>query len=842
MAKTPEDDLLVDPLALSRLGGTTRESAIKRLYGLKDGSDSISSVVGEKGYQNLLGQDPTKAMLKSSEAMLGEIKEQTRLLRDTAEMMRQSNQMSKDNAAALKEAVREAAREARASVTSSSPTPADRAQSGGVGPAHRAPDGVVDLDDIAKMQQEDSRVEPAHSPTERTAKERQEELRKANEARYHAARAQPVATIRKELFSNVAERISSRGGAVEERFNRSAAAAMESFLETGNADDFEAARMLQAAATRSAKVTQIGRNVAGNVAEKGVKGGIIQSVGQSGLARVAGTAALAYGAIDGGLSFAENQREKNRAYQAATGDSNFGGFAFRTRQNLFGLTQRGRMGNDNAQRLYGQLTMMNMDEQTRAEALDFASDAFMRLGMSVEQSVSLIGDAVDRGETNFQRLGEALESVTDAAARAGVNAEQARANFGRQLGTATQVVGSGDGAMLTAQVGANFQTSMGRQFADNQNFNPLLNPLNTNMYAAQTGQAYQQVISGVRSGHRDQILGLARQADATSAQAMNSAIPREAQQRMQREIERRAVERGFDSAADMQANSPTQFNNLLVDVFDNEVTTHGTQMDQRALYSIAKGLTGTDPSSPEEAIMATMGLMSGRGAQTQAQEAFAEEDERRSNLGLSEFEGSGMMELAVEQATGVKNDTDMWFTSQTSNEYRDDLIDVYTRRARLGARETGGEVQRSGVIENLISGTTADEKFVVEVNGERRVVSAEDAIRHFSDQLQAGSAEFFGGERSGLSVADALDFDIGDVGTSGFDGTEASSKNEDLAEIGEALEDARGSETTGSGGQRVEVVLGPGMVGPNGQPLLEFIHNLDRASAYQAGMPAPSGM
>lgn len=162
-----------------------------------------------------------------------------------------------------------------------------------------------------------------------------------------------------------------------------------------------------------------------------------------------------------------SEREKNRLYQGMEGGSNLQGFGERFHEEAYRWSMPGMSG-DMARRSFKGVTAMgytgrSQTSQGRQEALDFVYHNYNARGMDVEESLGMLQTASRDAKVSFTELSDALKEVSDTAGKAGVNAKFMRQNFQGML-QATIGTGAGPGSAEIAGALTSAQASYGREF------------------------------------------------------------------------------------------------------------------------------------------------------------------------------------------------------------------------------------------------------------------------------------------------------------------------------------------------------------------------------------------
>jgi hypothetical protein len=218
-----------------------------------------------------------------------------------------------------------------------------------------------------------------------------------------------------------------------------------------------------------------GRSLISHVAEHGalygVKGALRAVPG-------VGEVLMAGEATNWGIGEIGRQRAKNAPYQAIYGGSNFGaaagigglsqafaGSASTARSGLgnraaelgfvtsqhFGLGMTG----DQAREAFQGVSSLGYLGNNRKNTLDFVSDSYKNLGISVQESMQRVSESAKYTNYAMSGLGEGLKSVTESAQKTGQSAVELRKQFDTAYASAMQSgFGASSAEIATAQTNA----------------------------------------------------------------------------------------------------------------------------------------------------------------------------------------------------------------------------------------------------------------------------------------------------------------------------------------------------------------------------------------------------
>lgn len=182
-----------------------------------------------------------------------------------------------------------------------------------------------------------------------------------------------------------------------------------------------------------------------------------------------GEAAYKYG------QFIGNQRAANAQYQAIYGPGTSGwdqrvhnfGYRFGNFMNNLGAgfgIGDGGLSDSDADKAFKGLSAMGFQGGDRNNMLAWTRGNFNRLGMSVDQTLQLIGINAKEASTNFSELGNQLQAVSKMAQQTGQSAEVFRQAFVNSYGAAVSAGFAGSSAAVaSAQVASTI--GQGRLFA-----------------------------------------------------------------------------------------------------------------------------------------------------------------------------------------------------------------------------------------------------------------------------------------------------------------------------------------------------------------------------------------
>lgn len=164
-----------------------------------------------------------------------------------------------------------------------------------------------------------------------------------------------------------------------------------------------------------------------------------------------------------------SQRDKNSYYQAVEGGSNFAGFGERLHEEAYRWSTFGVFSSDEARNAFKGVTRLGYNSKVeggpgRQEALNFLYHGKTSYGASVDEGLQTLQVASQSAVSNLKELSSALKDVSDTAGKAGINAQQARADFTQMVGAASQGGMGGNAATGAARLAENTKSMLGRSF------------------------------------------------------------------------------------------------------------------------------------------------------------------------------------------------------------------------------------------------------------------------------------------------------------------------------------------------------------------------------------------
>lgn len=499
-----------------------------------------------------------------------------------------------------------------------------------------------------------------------------------------------------------------------------------------------------------------------------------------GAAKLAGVVGVAKQIGD----FATAQREQNAEWQQISGGSNASGFMERARSRRFAMSQFGTMSGENAQELYQGIARTGLRGSQRDQGTAFAVDSYKRFGMAIQESVAMVDHAAKNGATSFGFLTHALTGVTKAARQAGINAADMQRRFVSSMTTLTPTMGV-QGAAEMAAGQAIATTGYGRNLASKLDSTAAnSDPTQFMMQAAAQGLSSNQMqadlldpatrgktaqkMAGNKKQMAGNILGAVGRRLVSNFVTTNGRHPNEAE---------------YDKLASQYLRSPGAVDIVTVIGQIENMMGESGMTQANAIQYLMKTFAGgmTDPSGK----FATTDASVAAEQQKQERGTFAVEggglsgsqaEKARGQLGM----GGGALGLA-QMGPGA-------LLAATTGIGRNDS-DEQKQAARIYWAEANQTKRAGGVSAALASktGFSGDRRIRVQTKDGERLVTTDDALRHFRDQVDAGTAMIESGADAGKTVAEAMNM-AGDT-----DLKVTSSTEKGKGKYGKDAEDSGGS-------------------------------------------------
>lgn len=436
--------------------------------------------------------------------------------------------------------------------------------------------------------------------------------------------------------------------------------------------------------------------------------------------------------MSAGSKFYQSEREKNRLYQGMEGGSNLSGFSERAHEEIYRWSMPGMSG-DMSRRSFKGVTALgytgkSQTREGRQDALNFVYHNYNARGMDVEESMSVLQSASRDATVTFSELSSALKEVSDTAGKAGVNAKVMREQF-KGLLESSITTGAGPGAAQLAGTFASTQASYGREFQ------------NTDM-SGQVSRGYQYMIGAQYGVSPGQVQGLMRNKPEEYARMVSGS------QRSMIEMQL-----GAKGVADLQAlikkYGSTQ---QAIPQIEQEFLNAHPEIDLNVVADTLSGaLTGVqlDNSNVMDWIIQQL---AGNTAAAHTDQATKTKPVDAKNPGDAQTGQYGLYQPTKDKPMEAKDVFKyMHVNTDFFHNERNKAGESYTK-----AMETSGK--RDPVLEAILQNIKEPNKTNVRVatsKGER-IVSLEEAMRLFPNELAKGDVQFIDGDQAGKSVSQVV--------------------------------------------------------------------------------------
>lgn len=534
-----------------------------------------------------------------------------------------------------------------------------------------------------------------------------------------------------------------------------------------------------------------------------------------------GTAVAVVEGVNDAAIWGTKQREANARYQSIYGSENFdlseaissgigitggedgtnrSGLASRLQEQGYMLGQRfslGGMTEDQSREAFRGVSSLGYDSTKRSQSLDFISSSYKKLGMSVQESLQLVQISAQHANSSLGGVAKGLQTVTEAAVATGQNANMLRqsfaANYGAVLGAGG---GAGSGALATAFTMSGAGVS--RDLSGLNYAGVLQNPGMVNLLAGSSGRTAGQLLSEVNSGN---IRALTAPLQQRMDQSMTSTMSQSVRNDLRNLVEKNGGNKVVGKSQGAQRAIALQ---LMKNRGWNIYTA------RQALANIVGDTSGMDDVQVAEAFVANL---SGAGVDAQAQEAekqnqitnLSDEDKKRMDqFGLPSRFVEGMQDKRAEQ----RSFSDVF--GSISEAFGGTSAELNSQRALSTNANAYSEYQKNSktsnpAIEAMLTkfGGNTDARIQVQTKQGPRVVTIDEAIKHFSDQISSGQAIVMNaGDESGKAISEVTGVRVGGF-KAGQNGTIDSTMKD--APVGQSIDDwnkahPAGSSSAGVGG------------------------------------------
>lgn len=418
-----------------------------------------------------------------------------------------------------------------------------------------------------------------------------------------------------------------------------------------------------------------------------------------------------------------SQRDKNAYYQSIEGGNNFDGFGERGHEEAYRWSTFGVLSSEESRKAFKGVTKLGYNSKVeggvgRQDALNFVYHGKTRRGETVDESLQQLQVNSKNALGSLNDLNDALNAVSDSAGKAGVNSQQARAEFTQLM---DQAIKSGYGSASTdvARQEQDLKNSYGRSFQD-VDASGRLSQSRAYMAASLSGISVSEYLTGgaATKAGADQVLDR-----ATAKAALKPGV----EDWIKAHI--KAAGRELDEEAATQLGEQ-----MLQQFYPN---------DPYALSAVVAALSGYAnlSSDPVRAAFWLVQQYNGKGAV-----ATAKADEKKTSKGNSVKTGLSTLSYPDQENSGGF----LGFGSHNSKAF-----DTYSKWVH---KKGHGKLQDDPVIDSLLNKIKGDDKTKVAVTTKsgKRVVSLADAIKNHRNELASGKAVIVEGDQAGKAVSDVL--------------------------------------------------------------------------------------
>lgn len=461
-----------------------------------------------------------------------------------------------------------------------------------------------------------------------------------------------------------------------------------------------------------------------------------------------GEAALKYipgvSMVAGGIASMREQADKDNYYRNVEGGTHGNAVGERLREEGYTFGSSMVFDSGEARQAYKGVTRIGYtnrsdqrDGTSRSEALNYVYEGKKSRGQSVDEGLMQLEVASRSLSTSLGTLNTSMENVTESAGKAGVNTEMAR----KQMLTfmnAGIARGQGAGASGFAEAIVSNNVSYGRDYAARANSGAMYSPEMQYRASSMSGMTQGALANQTRNDPAGALGVYQKVIDQSTNQA---GVTPEMKSWIKTKVD--AV-----GGADGLKNQPMLAEQIANDFLDN----FGATMDQNAFANVMSNLSGTDFGG--DPLLAAKFLVQ----QTGGNNIAAEAKKNQMQVGLTDSKGK--MADGTKNA-GVSSSLDKFdelthtarSDSYIGRSYQSDAAKSY----KGGAEKSG---KRDPVIEALLQNEDVEgvrgNKTKVEVQAKSgpRVMSLEDAIKEFPNQVAAGKVRIVDGDAKGKDISD----------------------------------------------------------------------------------------
>ena len=447
-----------------------------------------------------------------------------------------------------------------------------------------------------------------------------------------------------------------------------------------------------------------------------------------------------------------SEREKNRLYQGMEGGSNLGGIGERLHEEAYRWTMPGMSG-DMARRSFKGVTAMgytgkSQTAQGRQDALDFVYHNYNARGMDVEESLGFLQTASHDATVNFTELSNALKEVSDTAGKAGVNAKFMRQSFQGML-QASIGTGAGPGAAEIAGALTSAQASYGREF-QGMDFRGQLSRDYQYMLGAQYGIAPGQLQGIMRNRPNE----YARMVTGSQRNWIDTVFDQRQKADLQALIQKYgSSQSGVNQIEQEFLNAHPEIDiHLIADQLSGPLT--GVQLDESNVMNwVIQQLAGNTPAA--------------HGGSTSRQPVDLQGG-TKGKLGLikpGQDAPKGKYGLADPETmlkSGHAAPNEYFKHVNAGREFLGIFGEEENKAGEAYTKWMDKNKKRDPVLEAILQNVKDpnDTKVRVSTSKGDRIVSFEEAMKLFPNELAAGNVQIVTGDQAGKSISDLLNGNI----------------------------------------------------------------------------------
>lgn len=455
------------------------------------------------------------------------------------------------------------------------------------------------------------------------------------------------------------------------------------------------------------------------------------------------------------------QREEGRKFQEIEGGQNLGAQTERLHRFAYEASMFGRVPEGVAAQMFGEATGLGFTQravgqgqqlQNRQKALDFMYHQYTATGTDIDQSVKILATASQSATVSLKSVSDVMTSLADTSGKAGVNAKEARDNFNNLLNTAIQT-GAGPGAPQLAGALASTQASYGNAFK-RADFAGQLGPGMQYMLAGQYGiapsqaqylqrtqpQEYARMLAGSEGRFISQLPGMdpAKMADL---QQMIAAAGGGAQVKAQPAIAQDIANQFLNK---YQASTPGMDMNVWAQ-FMSQVT--GKKLDPgNVMAEVVEMVAGNTQAANAQAGAPGGSKAGGKGGAGTPVPAGRTGGAAAGQFGLAQS-------TSAQRGQGARG-SEMITPGRTWQQVLTGGDQGAAGKEYLGAEGKTGK--RSPVLEALLQNVPRGSQVAVKTSAGTRVMSFEDAMKYYPNEMEAGDVQFYNKEGQNLGSTGTL--------------------------------------------------------------------------------------